>query len=107
MDDAERAFIQKLKNQPSRGLALPSATVASSPASIFPGRDELVFYQQGDRALLFDVTAAYDERFATRKIKRWDNHDEVTAEELRASIERVAEVFRKSGRTNPPPGWQE
>ncbi len=103
----DQAFIAKLKAQPDRGSRIPIGESGQFARLDLPSRDEIIFYQEGDRALLFETEALYDKALAMRKIKRWDNNDNVTDEERAAIVRRIADHLRNHGWTNPPPGWKE
>jgi hypothetical protein len=98
--------IQELKQEPAKGTRISIGDTGRFARVRIPGRGEEIFYQEDDRALLFDIVAVYDKKIAMRTIKRWDSDEKVTEDELRQVIERVAELLLSRG-WNPEPGWKE
>jgi hypothetical protein len=85
-------LLLEIKSDPSRGTLIPLGDTCKSVRILRYGRGDLIFYQDGDPALLFDSDAVYSKAVAKRSIKRWDNNDKVTEEELRDIIGRVVEM---------------
>ncbi len=95
-------LILELKSDPTKGSRVPIGDTGEFARIVRHGRGDLIFYQEGDRALLFDRDAMYSPAVAKRSLKRWDNNDKVTDEERQAILERVIALFRARGWSAPP-----
>jgi hypothetical protein len=97
MNESDRKQIQKLKEaDPFTGFREQDARGEYKVQVL--GRGETAFYQEADRALLFELLAGRGTIFA-RSIRRWDDGKKVTDAERAVIVERVAAVLRKLGAT--------
>lgn len=59
------------------------------------GRGETLFFQQGDDALICDISA----RFAVidpKSIKQWDNGNKISDEERMIIVDRIIEMYKQA-----------
>ncbi|MFY1831920.1 hypothetical protein ACN47A_38750 [Myxococcus fulvus] len=95
MDKIERDFIASIKKEPSRGFRVRvSATEEYRIATL--GRGEMGFYQQNERALLFEFSAGFG-YIVKKSIRRWDTGKKVTDAERNVIVQRIADYLRAGG----------
>ncbi|MBZ4400129.1 hypothetical protein [Myxococcus sp. AS-1-15] len=96
MDQDERDFIERIKKEePSRGLRVRVSDSEAYRVTAL-GRGEMGFYQQNDRALLFEFSAGFG--FIVKKsIRRWDDGKKVTDAEREVIIQRIADYLKAGG----------
>lgn len=96
MSQADRDYIQKLKTEePFRGLEVKVSDAETYRFQIL-GRGEMAFYQQNERALLFELNAGFGV-ILKKSIKRWDNGQRVTDAERDVIVERAASYLTSKG----------
>lgn len=96
MDKVQRDFIANIKNtEPFRGLR-----VQVSDTEVYKlltlGRGEMGFYQQNDRALLFEFSAAHGV-ILKKSIRRWDTGEKVTDAERDVIVQRISDYLKLGG----------
>ncbi|AKF85884.1 hypothetical protein MFUL124B02_17920 [Myxococcus fulvus 124B02] len=96
MDQDERDFIASIKNaDPFRGLRVRVSDSEEYRITAL-GRGEMGFYQQNDRALLFEFSAGF--AFIVKKsIRRWDDGKKVTDAEREVIVQRIADYLKAGG----------
>lgn len=96
MDETQRRYIEGLKTaEPFRGLRVKVSEAEEYKLQIL-GRGEMAFYQQNDRALLFELSAGAGV-ILKKSIRRWDDGSKVTDAEREVIIERVSSYLRSKG----------
>jgi hypothetical protein len=96
MDEIERKYIEDLKKtEPFPGSHVRVSDTEEYRFYII-GRGEMAFYQQNDRALLFELNAGYGV-ILKKSIRRWDNGDKVTEAERAVIIDRVSAHLKSRG----------
>lgn len=99
MDKIQREFIEKIKNaEPFRGTRIRVSETEEYKIETL-GRGEMGFYQQNERALLFEQNAGYG-IILKKSIREWDTGEKVTPTERELILQRISDYMRSTGIEN-------
>lgn len=99
MDKVDRDFIESIKKtEPFRGTRVRVSDTEEYKIMTL-GRGETGFYQQNERALLFEFSAGYG-IILKKSIRRWDTGEKVTDAEREVIIQRISDYLRAGGIEN-------
>ncbi|WP_224240703.1 hypothetical protein [Hyalangium gracile] len=96
MDKIQRDFIESIKKtEPFGGLHVRVSDTEEYRIKTL-GRGEMGFYQQNDRALLFEQIAGYG-IIVKKSIRRWDTGEKVTEAEREVIVQRISDYMKATG----------
>ena len=93
----EYEYIQELKNNNEKAFAVKNNNYTSYMLILHRG--EQLFYQEGTRAFICEISARYD-FVITESIKRWDTGEKITEEEKENIRENITKFFKDNYNTS-------
>lgn len=93
----EYEHIQELKNNKEKTFEVLNDNIISH--MLILNRGEQLFYQEGDKAFICEISVKYD-IVISDSIKKWDNGEKITSQEKEQIKRNIAKFFLDNYKTN-------